>query len=124
MENILLLLLLSPIVTATWLNIKNRQIISHKAWHFYTASLLAYLWVWLMIVFLIVPMHFLVALYLPYPISLIDQPPYSYWFSIPLFIVFSELHLTAAACLASSWWLVKYLQIEWHMTFLKEEKNG
>jgi hypothetical protein len=86
--------------------------------------MLSYLWVWLAIVFLIVPMHVLAAYYLPAPISLMDEVPYKYWLFIPLFIVFNELPLTVVGCLFSSWWLVKYLRPEWQLTFQTKHMHG
>jgi hypothetical protein len=124
MQTLLLVLLLSPVVTAVYLTAQDRHLIAYHGWHFFTAMLLAYLWVLLVLAFLVVPMHFLVAVYLPLPISLIEQAPYKYWFPIPLFIVLNELHLTAIACLVSSWWLATHLRHEWQYTFQNSSKHG
>jgi hypothetical protein len=124
MQILLLILLFSPVVTALYLTAKDGHLIAHHGWHFCTATLLAYLWVVLVLALFIVPMHFLVVLYLPLPISLIEQTPYKYWFPIPLFVVLNELPLTAIACLVSSWWLAKHLRYEWQLTFQKSAKHG
>lgn len=124
MQIFLLILLLSPVVTALYLTAKDRHLIAYHGWYFCSSILLAYLWVLLILAFFMVPMHFLVAVYLPSPISLIEQAPYKYWFQIPLFIVLNELHLTAIACLVSSWWLAKHLRHEWQLTFQKNPKYG
>jgi hypothetical protein len=88
-------------------------------WYFTTATLLSYFWVWLAVVLLIVPMQFLAVVYLPDPITLLNEPPYEFWLAVPLFVIFRELHLTVVGCLVSSWWLTKYLRPEWRLTFHK-----
>jgi hypothetical protein len=123
-NTLLLFLLLSPLATSIYLTLRDRNLVSYLLWYFVTATILSYLWVLLAVVFLIVPMHFLVTAYLPYPISLLNESPYKYWLSIPLFIVFNELSLTVLGCLISSWWLIKYLRPEWRLAFQKKYANG
>jgi hypothetical protein len=115
-----LISLLAPIYAAVAALHKHRLAIQYKGWFLCTSIFLAYLWVWFVFLMLIVPSHFMTAIY--WPANTSESPP-EFFLVVSGFIALHELQFIAVICLGASLWISRYFVPEWKRDF-KDQNNA